>query len=151
MFSKLRPDLRIRNEVLEKELANKEQELARALNQTASLLANARRWSRKFQNPLYSVPTKVIAQMELETEHYKQRARAKLDEYAAKNAVLLQKVVELQCKKIEDSFGEDTGNSDMDFQFATSHSTSHITPEDRENVELELSELMKQRFAKFSK
>ena len=89
--------------------------------------------------------------MERETEDYKQRARAKLDEYAAKNAVLLQKVVELQCKKIEDSFGEAAGNSDMDFQFSTSHSASHITPEDRENVELELSELMKQRFAKFLK
>ena len=151
MFSKLRSDLDVRNEVLKRELVNKEQELARALNQIASLLANARRWSRKFQNPLYSVPTKVIAQMERETEDYKKRARAKLDEYAAKNAVLLQKVVELQCKKIEDSFGEAAGNSDMDFQFSTSHSASHITPEDRENVELELSELMKQRFAKFLK
>lgn len=151
MFSKLRSDLEIRNEVLKREFVMKEQELARALNQIASLLANARRWSRKFQNPLYSVPTKVIAQMERETEDYKQRARAKLDEYAAKNAVLLQKVVELQCKKIEDSFGEAAGNSEMEFQFSSSHSASHITPEDRENVELELSELMKQRFAKFLK
>jgi hypothetical protein len=151
MFRKSRSDLEIRNEVLEKELVNKEHELAKALNQIAALLANARRWSRKFQNPLYSVPTKVIAQMERESEQYKQRARAKLDEYAAKNAILLQKVVELQHKDIEDSFGEATGNSEMDFQFSTSHSASHITPKDREEVELELSDLMKQRLAKFSK
>ncbi|MFT5610873.1 MAG: hypothetical protein ACI9WC_000687 [Arenicella sp.] len=151
MFKKSRTELETRNEVLEKELGKKEHELAKVLNQTSTLLANARRWSRKFQNPLYSVPTKVIAQMERETEHYKQRTRAKLDEYAAKNAVLLQKVVELQHKDMQDSFGEATGNSEMDFQFATSHSASHITPEDREEVELELSDLMKERLAKFSK
>lgn len=150
MFGKSRSEAEIRIEVLEKELAGKDNELAKAHNQIATLLANARRWSRKFQNPLYSVPTKVIAQMESETEQYKQRARAKLDEYAAKNAVLLQKVVELQHKDMEDAFGEATGNSEMDFQFATSHSASHITPEDREEVELELSDLMKERLSKFS-
>jgi hypothetical protein len=150
MFGKsTRAELEIRIEILQKELAAAESDLAKAQNQISTLLTNARRWSRKFQNPLYSVPTRVIAQMEAETQQYKQRARAKLDEYAAKNAVLLQKVVELKAKKIEDSFGEARGNDEMEVQFATSHTASHITPEDREEVELELSDLMKERLAKF--
>jgi len=135
---------------LKQELATKEQELAKSQNHVATLIANAKRWSRKFQNPLYSVPNKVISQMEQETEQYKQRTRAKMDELAAKNAVLMEKLMRLQGEK-KGSFGAAAGNKDVSFDFATSHTDSHIQQEDRDAVELELDEMVKKRFERYVK
>jgi len=151
MFGKItQAELESEIDNLKTEIEIKDQELVKAQNHIAMLLANAKRWSRKFQNPLYSVPTKIIAQMEKETKQYKQKTRAKLDEYAAKNAVLMEKIIKLQGDQ-DDAFGSAAGNSDVSFDFATSHTDSHIKPEDREAVELELNDMMKERFAKHTK
>lgn len=135
-------------EELRKDLVAKEQELSKAQNHVATLIANAKRWSLKFKNPLYSVPTKVVFQMERETEQYKQRTRAKLDELAAKNAVLMEKVMRLQ-GETKGGFGDAAGNKDISFDFATSHTDSHIQQTDRDAVDVELDEMVKQRFEKY--
>ena len=151
MFGKAaQAELEAKIEELEKDLAAKEQELTKANNHIATLIANAKRWSKKFQNPLYSVPNKVISQMEEETKQYKQRTRAKMDELAAKNAVLMDKVMRLQGQQTG-GFGKAAGNKDMDFDFATSHTESHIQQTDRDAVEMELDEMVKKHFEKYVK
>ena len=151
MFGKpTQTELEATIEDLKKDLAAKEQDLAKAHNHIATLIANAKRWSKKFQNPLYSVPHKVIAQMGQETEQYKQRTRAKMDELAAKNAVLMDKIMKLQGQQ-GTGFGNAAGNKDVSFDFATSHTGSHIQQSDRDAVELELDELVKKRFERYVK
>ena len=151
MFGKsTQAELEATIEELKKDLAAKEHDLAKAHNHIATLVANAKRWSKKFQNPLYSVPHKVIAQMGQETVQYKQRTRAKMDELAAKNAVLMDKIMRLQGEK-GIGFGAAAGNKDVSFDFATSHTGSHIQQADRDAVELELNEMVKKRFERYVK
>ena len=151
MFGKsTQADLEATIEDLVTELATKEHELAKANNHVATLIANAKRWSKKFQNPLYSVPLKVVAQMEQETAQYKQRTRAKIDELAAKNAVLMEKIMYLQGQQ-KAGFGIASGNKDMDFDFATSHTQSHIQHEDRVAVQMDLDGMVKKRFEQYVK
>ncbi len=151
MFGKsTQAELEATIEQLEKDLAAKDAELTKAHNHIATLIANAKRWSKKFQNPLYSVPHKVIAQMGQETEQYKQRTRAKMDELAAKNAVLMDKIMRLQGQQ-GTGFGDAAGNKDVSFDFATSHTGSHIQQEDRDAVEVELNEMVKKRFERYVK
>lgn len=115
------------------------------------LVLSSKRWAKKFANPLYRVPEKVIADMKREFDENEQRARAKLDELTAKNALLLERIMELTEEQASDLFGSATGNSEITFEEATSHINSQPKKEDRKVVDLELSKAWSERMNRFAK
>ena len=138
----------------EKQLATKikmlEEENAILKNQNSYMAESSKRWARKFQDPRYSVPAKVIEKMETEAEQFKQRARAERDELRARVAILTNRVVELTAEKTKDLFGSATGNTEVNYEFAASHADAKLTEQDHNIVHLELSRAWSQRMQQFA-
>ncbi len=138
----------------ERQLATKikmlEEENAILKNQNSFMAESSRRWAKKFQDPRYSVPAKVIEKMELETEQFKQRARAERDELRSRVAILTNRVVELTAEKTQDLFGSATGNSEVNYEFAASHADAKLTKQDHNIVHIELSKAWSQKMQQFA-
>ena len=138
----------------EKQLAIKikllEEENAVLKNQNSYMAESSRRWARKFQDPRYSVPVKVIERMEQETEQFKQRARAERDELRARVAILTNRVIELTAEKSEDLFGSAAGNKEVSYELAASHAAAKLTDQDHNVVQIELSKAWSARMQQFA-
>lgn len=139
----------------EKQLATKikllEEENAVLKNQNSYMAESSKRWARKFQDPRYSVPAKVIQKMEAEAEQYKMRSRAEREELKARLAILTNRVVELTEEKASDLFGSTTGNQEVSYEFAASHVDAKLSEEDHRIVKLELSKAWAKRMRQFQR
>lgn len=139
----------------EKQLATKikllEEENAVLKNQNSYMAESSKRWARKFKDPRYSVPAKVIQKMETEAEQYKMRSRAEREELKARLAILTNRVVELTEEKASDLFGSSTGNREVSYEFAASHVDAKLSEEDHRIVKLELSKAWAKRMRQFQR
>jgi cell division septum initiation protein DivIVA len=138
----------------EKQLATKikmlEEENNILRNQNSFMAESSKRWARKFKDPRYSVPAKVIQKMEDESEQYKQRARAERDGLKARVAVLTNRVLQLTQEKASDLFGSATGNRDVSYEFAASHVDAKLTQQDSALVDLQLSRAWSEKMQSFA-
>ncbi len=138
----------------EKQLATKikmlEEENNVLRNQNSFMAESSKRWARKFQDPRYSVPAKVIKKMEDEALQYKQRARAEREGLKARVAVLTNRVVQLTQEKASDLFGSATGNNEVSYEFAASHVDAKLTQHDTALVDLQLSRVWSEKMHSFA-
>jgi len=138
----------------EKQLATKikmlEEENNVLRNQNSFMAESSKRWARKFQDPRYSVPVKVIKKMEDEALQYKQRARAEREGLKARVAVLTNRVVQLTQEKASDLFGSATGNNEVSYEFAASHVDAKLTQHDTALVDLQLSRVWSEKMHSFA-
>ncbi|GAA6138184.1 hypothetical protein NBRC116583_19310 [Arenicella sp. 4NH20-0111] len=138
----------------EKQLATKikmlEEENNVLRNQNSFMAESSKRWARKFQDPRYSVPAKVIKKMEDEALQYKQRARAEREGLKARVAVLTNRVVQLTQDKAGDLFGSATGNNEVSYEFAASHVDAKLTQHDTALVDLQLSRVWSEKMHSFA-
>ncbi len=115
-------------------------------NHIAFLTENAKKWTKRFSDPRYRIPGKIIRQMEQETAQYKERTEAEIVRLRSQKAELVTRIVEIQSDR-EDTFGAPEGSEGATFEFAESHSTSVINSKDRRIVDAEIS-LAKKRLEK---
>ena len=114
----------------------------------STLVISSKRWAKKFSNPVYRVPQKIIAQMKLEIQENESRTRAKIDELAARNAILQDRILDMTEERCKDLFGSVTGNSEITFEEATSHMSAAPLESDHEDIALELEEKWAERMQK---
>lgn len=138
----------------EKQLATKirllEEENTILRNQNSYMAESSKRWARKFKDPRYSVPAKVIQHMETETEQYKQRTRAEREELKARIAILTNRVVELTQENASDLFGSVSANADVSYEFAASHADAKLTEQDHKIVQIQLSRAWANKMGRFA-
>ncbi|GAA6138182.1 hypothetical protein NBRC116583_19290 [Arenicella sp. 4NH20-0111] len=138
----------------EKQLAIKikmlEEENTVLRNQNSYMAESSKRWARKFQDPRYSVPAKVIQHMETETEQYKQRTRAEREELKARIAILTNRVIELTEENADDLFGSVGGNREVSYEFAANHVDAKLTDQDHKVVQIQLSRAWANKMSQFA-
>lgn len=132
-------------------LAEKQKaEITQKENHIAVLTQNARKWAKKFREPTYAVPERVIREMEEEAEHYRERTRAELTRIRAQKAELVQRLVEMQVEK-SDKFGSKDGDADVTYDLVDNHQESKVSEEDKRAVEMELAKAVKARLSETDK
>lgn len=107
-------------------------------NHITFLSENAQKWSRKFRDPRYRVPEKIIREMEQEALDYKERTKAELVRLRSQKAELINRVIDLEAEE-DDMFGNPDGIEGVSFDLAGSHSESVISDKDRRVVDQEIA------------
>ncbi|MBT8114125.1 MAG: hypothetical protein KJP04_02010 [Arenicella sp.] len=136
-------DLRLLAEKQKAEITQKE-------NHITVLTQNARKWAKKFREPTYSVPERVIREMEEEAEQYRERTKAELTRIRAQKAELVQRLVAMQIAA-SDKFGSKEGDADVTYDLVDNHDESQVSEEDKQVVEMELADAVKARLAEREK
>lgn len=129
--------------------AEREKKIEAMQNHITFLSENAQKWSRKFRDPVYRVPEKIIRQMERETEEYKERTEAELIRLRSQKAELINRVISFEAEE-EDKFGDPDGIEGVSFDLAGSHSACLISDDDRRIVDEEIA-IIKQELQRGSK
>lgn len=119
-------------------------------NHNSYLAESTKRWARKFHDPKYSVPAKLIEKMEQEAEEFKEKARAERDELKARVAILTNRVIELTAEKADDLFGSATGNTEISYELAANHADAMLTKQDHNVVHLQLTKAWSDRMLQFA-
>lgn len=138
-----------------RQLMKDKNELSKALDEARNtihhLLNNSKRWARKFSDPRYQVPDKIIKQMEEEHLQVQEKARAELDKLTSRCAILTNRVVELTIEKTQDRFGTAQGNPDVSYELATDHIEATLTEEDHKDTSISLSKAWAAKMKALSK
>ncbi len=125
-----------------KALQKKNKESARQIkvlqNQVAYLTTSVNRWTSKFRDPKYSVPEKIITEMESEFDQFKEKVEAEVIRLRAQKAALVEMVAELEDK--EDWTEEPDQPIEMQYEFTTSHVNAAVKESDKKAIEAEIQD-----------
>lgn len=120
------------------QLAQKRAKKIRSMHNHITFLSeNARKWSKKFRDPRYRVPDKIIKEMERETEEYKERTQAELIRLRTQKAELVSRLIRYKAGA-DDIFGDPKGIAGVSYDLAGSHAESEISEKDRKVVDQEI-------------